>query len=63
MEIISSLYLRLREAASGAYRGQTYSEYALIFVCIVVALFGGYELIGNNLSNSMTGLANEVGNS
>ena len=51
MEIITRLYLRLREAASGAYRGQTYSEYALIFVCIVVALVGGYQLIGENLSN------------
>jgi Flp pilus assembly pilin Flp len=63
MEIITRLYLRLREAASGAYRGQTYSEYALIFVCIVVALVGGYQLIGNNLSNEMNGLANQVGNS
>ena len=57
------LYLRLREAASRAYRGQTYSEYALIFVCIVVALVGGYQLIGNNLTNSVNGIASQVGNS
>jgi len=63
MELIMRLYVRLREAASEAYRGQTYSEYALIFVCIVVALIGGYQLIGNNLSNSVTGIADQVGNS
>ncbi len=63
MEIITRLYLRLREAASGVYRGQTYTEYALVFVCVIVALFGGYELLGENLSNSVNGLANQVGNS
>jgi Flp pilus assembly pilin Flp len=62
MESMARLYIRLREAASGAHRGQTYSEYALIFVCIVVALIGGYQLIGNNLSNSVGGIAGQVGN-
>jgi len=62
MELITRLYIRLRETASRSYRGQTYSEYALIFVCIVVALVGGYQLLGGNLSNSMNGLSNEVGN-
>ena len=62
MELITRLYVRLREAASGAYRGQTYSEYALIFVCIVVALIGGYQLMGNNLTNSVGGIAEQVGN-
>jgi Flp pilus assembly pilin Flp len=62
MEIITRLYVRLREAASGAYRGQTYTEYALIFVCVVVALVGGYQLIGNNVTNSVSELAQQVGN-
>jgi Flp pilus assembly pilin Flp len=62
MELTTRLYIRLREAASRSYRGQTYSEYALIFVCIVVALVGGYQLIGGNLGNSVTGISNEVGN-
>jgi Flp pilus assembly pilin Flp len=63
MELITRIYVRLREAASGAYRGQTYSEYALIFVCIVVALIGGYQLMGANLTNSVGGIAEQVGNS
>jgi Flp pilus assembly pilin Flp len=62
MELITRLYVRLREAVSGAYRGQTYTEYALIFVCIVVALIGGYQLIGDNLTNSVGALAEQVGN-
>jgi Flp pilus assembly pilin Flp len=63
MESITQLYVRLREAASGAYQGQTLTEYALIFVCIAVALVGGYQLIGNNLTNTVGGVASEVGNS
>ena len=63
MEPIMRLYVRLREAASGAYRGQTYSEYALIFVCIVVALVGGYQLIGDTLTNSVSGISEQVTNS
>ena len=62
MESVMRLYLRLREAASGSYRGQTYSEYALIFVCIVVALVGGYQLIGYNLGNTVSEVSNQVGN-
>jgi Flp pilus assembly pilin Flp len=62
MEPITRLYVRLREAASGAHRGQTYSEYALIFVCIVIALVGGYQLIGNNLTSSVGGISDQVGN-
>jgi len=62
MESITRLYVRLREAASGAYRGQTYSEYALIFVCIVVALIGGYQLIGNTLTNTVSGVSDQVVN-
>lgn len=62
MEVITRLYLRLREAASGAYRGQTYSEYALICACIAIALIGGYQLIGDSLSNSVSEIVNQVGN-
>jgi Flp pilus assembly pilin Flp len=62
MQLFTRLYIRLREAVSGAHRGQTYSEYALIFVCIVIALVGGYQLIGNNLTNSVSGVADQVGN-
>jgi Flp pilus assembly pilin Flp len=62
METITRLYVRLREAVYGAYCGQTYTEYALIFVCIVVALVGGYQLIGNNVGNTVSGLAEQVGN-
>jgi Flp pilus assembly pilin Flp len=62
MELFTRLYIRLREAVSGARRGQTYTEYALIFVCVVIALVGGYQLIGNNLTNTVSGVANQVGN-
>jgi Flp pilus assembly pilin Flp len=62
MDLTIRLYVRLREAASRSYRGQTYTEYALIFVCIVVALVGGYQLIGDNLTNSVGGISNQVGN-
>ena len=62
MELITRLYLRLRESASGAYRGQTYSEYAFICACIAVSLIEGYQLLGESLTNSVSGIANQVGN-
>jgi len=60
MESITRLYIRFREAASGSFSGQTYSEYALIFVCVVIALVTGYQLIGETLTNSVSGLAGQV---
>ncbi len=62
MESITRLYIRFREAASGSFSGQTYSEYALIFVCVIIALVTGYQLIGANLTNSVNGLADQVSN-
>ena len=62
MESITRLYIRFREAASSGFSGQTYSEYALIFVCVVIALVTGYQLIGANLTNSVNGLADQVTN-
>ena len=62
MERITRLYIVLREAVGGAHRGQTYSEYALVFVCVVIALIGGYQLIGINLYKSVGELAEQVGN-
>ena len=59
MQLIT-LYAKIREVAYRTDRGQTLSEYALIFLCIAVALIGGYQLIGNNLTNSVSGVVQVV---
>jgi Flp pilus assembly pilin Flp len=62
MKLSTCLYVRLREAVSGMHGGQTLSEYALIFVCIAVALIGGYQLIGSNVSTTVSGVTSQVSN-
>jgi Flp pilus assembly pilin Flp len=62
MKLITCLYVRLRGAVSGIHGGQTLGEYALIFVCIAIALIGGYQLIGANLASSVSGVNSQVSN-
>lgn len=62
MKLITFIYVRLREAVSGIHGGQTLSEYALIFVCIAIALIGGYQLIGGNLASKVAGVNSQVSN-
>ena len=62
MKLISRLYVTLRDGASGVHGGQTLSEYALIFVCIAIALIGGYQLMGLNLVTSVSGVTSQVSN-
>jgi len=62
MKLIAFLYVRLREVVSGIHGGQTLSEYALIFVCIAIALVGGYQLMGSNVSTTVSGVASQVSN-
>jgi Flp pilus assembly pilin Flp len=63
MQTIMRLYAKICQPAYRIHRGQTLSEYALIFLCIAVALIGGYQLIGNNLGNSVNGVTQVVSSS
>jgi Flp pilus assembly pilin Flp len=47
---------------SSSQRAQTYTEYALIFVCVIVALIGGYQLMGNTINNTISNVNEQVSN-
>lgn len=60
MTFLGELYIRARESLVATRRGQTYSEYALIFVCVVIALITGYQVIGHTVSSTVSGMAVSV---
>ena len=45
---------------SSNHRAQTYTEYALIFVCVIIALIGGYRLMGNTINNTISNVNEQV---
>lgn len=47
---------------SGGRRAQTYTEYALILVCVSIALIGGYQLIGETLNSTVSSVNEQVSN-
>ena len=47
---------------SRGHRAQTYTEYALVFVCVIVALIGGYELVGGTINNTVSNVNEQVTN-
>jgi len=62
MKLVTYLYAKLREVLSGIHGGQTLSDYTLIFVCIAIALIGGYQLIGRNLASTVSVVNSQVSN-
>jgi Flp pilus assembly pilin Flp len=51
-------YIRTRESP----RGQTLSEYALIFVALALAVFAAYQSIGNGTAALGSGVNSELTN-
>ena len=51
-----------RGILSSGHRAQTYTEYALIFVCVIIALIGGYQLMGETINNTVSNVSEQVSN-
>jgi Flp pilus assembly pilin Flp len=60
MEFTSRLYVRARETVVGAWRGQTYTEYALVLLFAVIVMITGYQKMGIHIRNAVAGLADSV---
>jgi Flp pilus assembly pilin Flp len=60
MEFTNRIYLRAREALVRSHRGQTYTEYALVFVFVIIVLITGYQKLGNTLYDAVQGVAGSV---
>ena len=56
MDLMTKIFIHGRESVVRNSRGQTLSEYSLIFAAIVILAFGGYHALGNNIGS----LANSI---
>ena len=62
MKFASYLYIRAREAIVRSHRGQTYTEYALVFAFVIIVIITGYQKLGITIHDAVKGVANSVSN-
>lgn len=60
MGSLNRLYLRARETLVGAHRGQTYTEYALVFLFVVIVMITGYQVMGVHIHETVMDIASSV---
>jgi Flp pilus assembly pilin Flp len=63
MELLTEIFIRIRESAVRSSRGQTMTEYTLIVVAVAIAVFGAYLALGNNVSSLASGVDSTLTNS
>ena len=56
MNMLTKLYIKVREFHKGLSKGQTMTEYALILAAVAVVVFVTYEVMGQDI----TALVNSV---
>jgi len=54
MEVLSELYVRMREFQKKLSKGQTMTEYALILAAVAVVVFVTYQVMGQDLIHLIT---------
>ena len=54
MEVLSKLYVRLREFQKKLTKGQTMTEYALILAAVAVVVFVTYQIMGQDIIHLVT---------
>jgi len=54
MEMLSKLYVRLREFHKKLGQGQTMTEYALILAAVAVVVFVTYQVMGQDIIHLIT---------
>ena len=62
MELLTKFYFQVRESMLRNQRGQTMTEYALIFAAVVVVVWSAYSLMGHNISSMASGIDSSVTN-
>lgn len=62
MELANRLYVRARESVIRSHRGQTLTEYALVFAFVILVIITGYQKLGNTIHDAVKGMANSVTN-
>jgi Flp pilus assembly pilin Flp len=62
MELLTKTFIRARESVVRNTRGQTLTEYSLIFAAIAIVVYSGYRKLGNNVGSLASGVASSLTN-
>ena len=54
MEVLTKLYVRVREFQKKLSKGQTMTEYALILAAVAVVVFAGYQTMGSTINTLLS---------
>jgi Flp pilus assembly pilin Flp len=54
MEVLSNLYVTIREFYQKLSKGQTMAEYALILAAVAVVVFVTYQVMGQDIIHMIT---------
>ena len=60
MNVLTKLYVKVREFHKGLSKGQTMTEYALILAAVAVVVFVTYEVMGQDISTLVTGIDSDL---
>jgi Flp pilus assembly pilin Flp len=60
MEVLTKLYVRMREFHKKLSQGQTMTEYALILAAVAVVVFVTYEVMGQDISTLVNGIDSDL---
>jgi len=60
MEVLTKLYVRMREFHKKLSKGQTMTEYALILAAVAVVVFVTYEVMGQDISTLVNGIDSDL---
>ena len=60
MEVLTKLYVTVREFHNKLSKGQTMTEYALILAAVAVVVFVTYEVMGQDISTLVNGIDTDL---
>ena len=60
MEVLTKLYVRMREFHKKLSKGQTMTEYALILAAVAVVVFVTYEVMGQDIKTLVNGIDSDL---
>jgi Flp pilus assembly pilin Flp len=60
MNVLTKLYVKVREFHKGLSKGQTMTEYALILAAVAVVVFVTYEVMGQDISTLVTAIDSDL---
>ena len=60
MNVLTKLYVKVREFHKGLSKGQTMTEYALIMAAVAVVVFITYETMGQDIGSLVNSINTDL---